>query len=63
MSAADAPSSNGRILIIEDNRDLADNIAECLSDEGYTPFVTASAAQIDTGIAALAATIRAAQQA
>ncbi len=45
MSAADAPSPNGRVLIIEDNRDLADNIAECLSEEGYTPFVTASAAE------------------
>lgn len=39
-----APTSTaGRILIIEDNRDLADNIAESLADEGYTPFVTTSA--------------------
>jgi PAS domain S-box-containing protein len=39
------PACSGRILIIEDNRDLADNIAECLADEGYTPFVTTSAAE------------------
>lgn len=43
MRAGDAPPPSGRILIIEDNRDLAENIAECLADEGYTPFVTASA--------------------
>ena len=39
-----APSQSlGRVLIIEDNRDLADNIAESLRDEGYTATVAASA--------------------
>ncbi len=37
------PQPAGRVLVIEDNRDLAENIAESLADEGYTPFVTASA--------------------
>jgi len=37
------PSTPARVLVIEDNRDLADNIAEALADEGYAPRVTTSA--------------------
>ncbi len=38
-----ATASPARVLVIEDNRDLADNIAEALADEGYAPRVAASA--------------------
>lgn len=38
-----SPGAPNRVLIIEDNRDLADNIAESLADEGYTTRVTVCA--------------------
>ncbi len=43
MSPCEASPSRGRILIIEDNRALADNLAEYLAGEGYAAFVTTSA--------------------
>jgi PAS domain S-box-containing protein len=38
-----ATPTPARVLVIEDNRDLADNIAEALAEEGYAPRITASA--------------------
>jgi PAS domain S-box-containing protein len=40
---APGASQPSRVLVIEDNRDLAENIAEALADEGYVPRVTTSA--------------------
>jgi PAS domain S-box-containing protein len=40
-----APPARARVLVIEDNRDLAENLAEALSDEGFAPRVAASAGE------------------